>query len=556
MPEKSIKSYAGFTIGPIHDVMRHSKKTRELWFGSYFFSWYMERLTAELIAGGNGITFLTPYVKEPYEPNCSLGGKFHDRFVAQSSSLSPEEFHQKIKEANRQTLKYFSKLICDLKKQEEKKAGHSSLDAETVYDILKGYIQTRFFTIDAEKIEQKIKQADEQGKKTVVRVVDEYLNAMEDNFIFTPGKSVNTCSRCKTLPGIIKVKEKENDEDKQLILCPLCFVKLRAHHIKEELLTKRLKTHLTPGGELSYPATNEIAARDIFQKDEVKINLGDKKSEDISYEELAQIFKAPIKPVYKYFAIVQADGDNLGRLAAGMDDVTELSKRLFSFTDDAEEAIADYGGVPIYLGGDDILAFLPVFFGESSILDFIEIISGYYKEDVDNNADSTTISFGLNLVYYKFPLAAALDKATSLLFNTAKLITEKNSLAVSLTKHSGSETSFNIKLNDPAFALIRDMVNDLLNKKIKIPRGTTYNLARSKTLLAQLPDDNRLTAFFENNFNEGRHQNEFNKGLEKVEDLFAKYLFGSTKTCRTKKESVAEALNILKFIRFLTGEEI
>ena len=552
MPEKTIKSYAGFTIGPIHDVMRHSKKTRELWFGSYLFSWYMEKLTAELIAVDNGITFLTPYVKQSYEPNCSLGGKFHDRFAAQSL-LSPEEFHQNIKEANRQTLKYFSNLISDLKEQEEKKAGHSSLDAETVHDILKGYIQTRFFTIDAEKIKQEIKQTGEHGKKTVVGVVDEYLNAMEDNFIFTPGKSANTCSRCKTLPGIIKVKEKENDEDKQLILCPLCFVKLRAHHIKK-LLQERLQNHLTDGGELSYPATNEIAARDIFKKEDVKKNLGDKKPEDISYEELAQIFKAPIKPVYKYFAIVQADGDNLGRLAAGMDDVTELSKRLFSFTDDAEEAIAEYGGVPIYLGGDDVLAFLPVFYGKSSILDFIEIISEYYEADVDNNAGSTTISFGLNLVYYKFPLAAALDKATSLLFNTAKK--EKNSLAVSLTKHSGSETSFNIKLDDLVFALIRDMVNDLLNKKIKIPRGITYNLARSKTLLAQLPDKKRLTAFFQNNFNEGRHKKEFKKGLEKVEDLFAEYLFGSTKTCRTKKESVAEALNILKFIRFLTGEEI
>ena len=245
MSEKLIKSYAGFTIGPIHDVMRHSKKTRELWFGSYFFSWYMEKLTAALIGGKHDIVFLTPYVKEPYAPNCSLGGKFHDRFVAQSSILSPEKFHEIIKDANSQTLKDFSKLIFDLKEQEEKKDGHSSLNAETVYDILEGYLQTRFFTIDAAKIEQEIEQAGEQSKKTVVGVVDEYLNTMEDNFIFTPGKSVNTCNRCKTLPGIIEVKEKENDEDKQLILCPLCFVKLRAHHI-EKLLQQRLADHLTP----------------------------------------------------------------------------------------------------------------------------------------------------------------------------------------------------------------------------------------------------------------------------------------------------------------------
>ena len=147
MSEKLIKSYAGFTIGPIHDVMRHSKKTRELWFGSYFFSWYMEKLTAALIGGKHDIVFLTPYVKEPYAPNCSLGGKFHDRFVAQSSILSPEKFHEIIKDANSQTLKDFSKLIFDLKEQEEKKDGHSSLNAETVYDILEGYLKKEKWAI-------------------------------------------------------------------------------------------------------------------------------------------------------------------------------------------------------------------------------------------------------------------------------------------------------------------------------------------------------------------------------------------------------------------------
>lgn len=36
MSQKPPVSLAGFTIGPLDDLMGHARKTRELWFGSYF----------------------------------------------------------------------------------------------------------------------------------------------------------------------------------------------------------------------------------------------------------------------------------------------------------------------------------------------------------------------------------------------------------------------------------------------------------------------------------------------------------------------------------------
>ena len=109
MQNQNIKSYAGFTIGPIYDVMRHSKKTRELWFGSYFFSWYMEMLISKLII--DDVTFLVPDVSNIANITKTLAGKYNDRFVLSSPSLSLNELYDKILQANDCTLNFFVELL-------------------------------------------------------------------------------------------------------------------------------------------------------------------------------------------------------------------------------------------------------------------------------------------------------------------------------------------------------------------------------------------------------------------------------------------------------------
>ena len=129
----------------------------------------------------------------------------------------------------------------------------------------------------------------------------------------------------------------------------------------------------------------------------------------------------------------------------------------------------------------------------------------------------------------------------------------KDSVAFCLTKHSGSQTTFMLKISDHEFELINNLITALLNDKIKIPRGIHYNLSRFKWLLAEMPDKARLCAFFENNFNEIAHE-KFKEGLHNnIVELFSYYLFN--KKNGSAKESVETVLNILKFIRFLTGEE-
>ena len=73
----------GFTIGPIYELMSHSKKTRELWFSSFFFSWYVKMLYGEL-SKTPSIEPLSPFFNPTKPPANTKAGLFPDHIIAQS----------------------------------------------------------------------------------------------------------------------------------------------------------------------------------------------------------------------------------------------------------------------------------------------------------------------------------------------------------------------------------------------------------------------------------------------------------------------------------------
>ena len=84
-------NYIALTIGPIYETMSYCKKTRELWVGSYFFSYFMKKLITKVSEEDSEIKidFLVPFVKD--EKINALNeklevGVFHDRFIASSEA--------------------------------------------------------------------------------------------------------------------------------------------------------------------------------------------------------------------------------------------------------------------------------------------------------------------------------------------------------------------------------------------------------------------------------------------------------------------------------------
>lgn len=175
------------------------------------------------------------------------------------------------------------------------------------------------------------------------------------------------------------------------------------------------------------------------------------------------------KSHHRYFCVVQADGDNVGKTVSHSDmkedEVLKISKELVKFGLEATKMIEEYGGLPIYAGGDDLLFIAPVIGkkkGDTSnnhifnLLDEIEnnAFKGVQEEvgklglmDNKGNEIKASLSFGVSISYVKYPLYEALETARGLLDYVKKNINEKKAVAWSLRKHSGGtfDVAFSLK---------------------------------------------------------------------------------------------------------------
>ena len=228
--------------------------------------------------------------------------------------------------------------------------------------------------------------------------------------------------------------------------------------------------------ELCNYATDGDAAQTIYdiiseKKDSPLFNLADGKyiKEIKSIEDIAGVQRKGQQEIkekshHRYICVVQADGDNVGKTVShpSLNDgeVLEISKELVQFGLDATKLIDEFGGLPIYAGGDDLLFIAPVV-GKNNkqifqLLDNIENqafkgvqdkVGKLGLKDKDGNLIKASLSFGVSITYYKYPLYEALESARNLLFGKAKGIRDKKAVAWSLRKHSGGtfEAAFSLK---------------------------------------------------------------------------------------------------------------
>ena len=536
------KSYAGFTIGPIYDVLSHARKTRELWFGSYFFSWFMERMIEQL-SQDDDIDFITPYVQKPFIQNHSRIGKYHDRFVI-ASKLDQKQLFEAIRTTSDRTLGEFAQMIYQCP------GGSNIGDLSEVQRILTDYIQRKFIVLRATEITDGANPA---------AAIDPYLDTVEENLHFALGTSRKTCDRCKTLPGVkmLSFEEKENNVPvkKERPLCPICFIKY---------MSNRSQTVSDKVGDFRYPMILEIAARDLLFDSAVQSAFAEviREEDDDNFEAVTSAYRTVFKkdpdtkPFHKYYAVVQADGDDLGNLASQLD-AQALSKRLFSFANKAEEVVEKYHGEAIYVGGDDILAFIPVAFHEGrslkTILDFAVEISQVYTQCINNDVPEdkwSSLSMGINIAYFKFPLVHALESARDQL-GRAKERPGKNAVAVCLTKHSGFQMSFAFTFGTPELRTFSDLMRSVLGGVVDIPHAVHHKLAAHAKLLSHLQEES-LRVFMDNVFNEPIHA-PYRAGLNKICEMLA--LAIQTRAGDNKEDAVKDVLNKLRFLKFLRGDK-
>ncbi len=161
----------------------------------------------------------------------------------------------------------------------------------------------------------------------------------------------------------------------------------------------------------------------------------------------------------EYYCILNSDGDSMGKLfksCATDEEAKNLSKKSFQYCVQSAEMILEYGGVPLYAGGDDLLAILPVMGkepdnkeNEISVFALVNRLNAKFNkafaDERKANPGKPSLSVGLSIQHIKSPLYEALNRAFSLLHEAKNSSGSKNGLCVDLQKHSGQSFRYTVR---------------------------------------------------------------------------------------------------------------
>lgn len=279
-----------------------------------------------------------------------------------------------------------------------------------------------------------------------------------------------------------------------------------------------------------------IASINIFDGDDEKDNKKDDKKDKSD----------------KYICIVQADGDNMGKVIANlsMKEIPSLSEELLNFGQKSCKLIRNYGGLPIYAGGDDLLFLAPVASGQKTIYDLIGEIDVEYQtvqKIICDKEMTTSMSYGISMTYYKFPLYEALAAARTLLFYTAKNVPGKNAIAWMLQKHSGSSFMATFSKDNPnlyaAFKKVIEKTEDGL-----LVSAVAHKLRSNACLLSLWLDEEdsgkigeRLENFFKKIVDVETKGEAHRQYIDSVKELLTEAYVVADKLCMEKDSEEEES---------------
>lgn len=439
--------YIALTIGPIYKTLAFAKRTRELWAASYIFSHMMEEIV-EKINTIEKYEIILPVRSKSTEPLNKDVGLFPDRLIARI--IEPNQSQQK------ELLKDFNSVISEVKDEIKKTAGFSIPN-----NYFDNYFQLYSLIVQLNE--------DEDPIKSIYPLLDSMEQQSSFNSQFTDNQIKLFLNNVIGSSLYIKA-----------------FKNRKRFRSVPEIATQNLKS------QHNY---DRIFEECLNNEDSDPYSLLNKEYNSEGQGQLLYYY-------HKYMAVVQADGDDMGKLLralfeyGGTDVIKSFSECLMHFGNAAATKIKEFNGVPIYLGGDDMLFFAPVK-NEDTIFELIAILDNLFREHISENPlvidaitlwnkgteldkcrkhiSLPTISFGCAFSYHKYPLKEAIETARSLLFDTAKHFPDKNTISFRLLKHSGHYMGASINKNWQSWDALRYMLGDEdLNKKTL--NSIQYNL--------------------------------------------------------------------------------
>jgi CRISPR-associated protein Cmr2 len=490
-------NYIALTIGPIYTTIMQAKKTRAVWAGSYFFSWFMKEV---LIASKEkGFSILLPYSKDISQTQNGTG-KYADRIYFEKGNKSKGDLQEII-----------DTIITNLAEDIDKLCGADSVDAVTIF--LKQYLNLHII------------EASILNKAEVLASLNQLLDQRE---LIQYYPSIVERNYLQEYLGL--------EVSKGSLLAKDGFGEVKGFGFRS--VTETATTSLNRWQPEAY-------------KRVVKAGY---KNEDLEMiDELVKTaaFKDLLRPHHKYMAVLYADGDNISNLLKAISTdskaLQEFSRRLLLFADKAEAVLNNYGGDSIFLGGEDLLAFLPMACitndkkEQRNILSIINELDIAFKETIGDYAvekgikHPPTLSYGISINYVKHPLKESMHIAHKLMEQCKQTdnFPLKNAIGLRLQKHSGQYMEcFIEKGNAASWKMIHELTAEytktsLSEKTEEVLSGVIHRFKDNLffTAFAEAAKNKRLEAFFKNYFDEDVHSKEDKAKFLKQVRLLSTSLF-------------------------------
>ncbi len=150
--------------------------------------------------------------------------------------------------------------------------------------------------------------------------------------------------------------------------------------------------------------------------------------------------KTQIPRPIPYYAILMADGDFIGKTINNLktqDAHRNFSQALAGFAQEAKKIVKDHQGAPVYTGGDDVLALLPLHKAIQCAAKLAEEFRSMMAGFKDKDSRPPTFSAGLAIFHHTEPLEDGLNTARDA-EKEAKAVPGKDALAVIEAKRSGA----------------------------------------------------------------------------------------------------------------------
>ncbi|GAB6279304.1 MAG: type III-B CRISPR-associated protein Cas10/Cmr2 [Lentimicrobium sp.] len=551
-------NYTAISIGPIFKTFAEVKKSRELWGASYLFS-YITREIIEQLKSKDMQRILPFYPVTTNEIDNLGAGFFVDRIIYEG------DLKNEIEDIKNEV---FGKLSTGSGINSK---GQRNLPEE----YLKNYIRIAVITFTLPVELEATKK-----EKNIVVVANKLLDSAElQEKYYRYITDIDWRAAIDNLNGKIFYKKAFKSSTNFLFPSLLEIGTDDFRKINKEYYQSLVE--------------NILYKKPVNSKDQNKQDSENQKNFILALKKDEEFKSLTFIPYHKYVAVIEADGDNIGEtiraIGENADQIRSLSEALFNFLKAATKRIIDYGGKPVYSGGDDLLFFAPVasmvdeagnvmptlksIFGLLEEIDDVftqniienEKLKDLYKKDNDGNSKvkKPSLSFGISVSYYKFPLNESRDTAYSLLCKAKE--GNKNKICFEMRKHSGQSFPVTIdKSKSGSYTLFLNLMSTIpLDKELLT--SLIFKLRINHLLLNQIANNkNRLYIFFNQEFDVDLNNPKNSKEtfIKEVVDYYYQLAidFKEDNVPLPEKETEADTSNIgklfstLRFMKHLIDE--